>query len=233
MKIISVIGLKNTGKNTLVTKIVKELVKRGYRIGTVKHSHHGFDLPGKDTWKHKEAGAELVVGSGKGTFFSFADDMELDTILNLMKFSKNLDFIVLEGFKHAKYAKISTSDLNDDYIIATVNVMNIDEDHLKSLVDLIEERSYGMIQELNCKKCGFENCNEYIKEKLSGSVTTEVECKTESDQVLLKINDNMIPLNPFVRSFIEETITGMVNSLKTEEFGVNEIKKIELLIRNE
>ncbi len=233
MKIISVIGLKNTGKTTLVTKIVKELVKRGYRIGTVKHSHHGFDLPGKDTWKHKEAGAELVVGSGKGTFFSFADDMELDTILNLMKFSKNLDFIVLEGFKHVKYAKISTSDLNDDYIIATVNVMNIDEDHLKSLVDLIEKRSYGMIQELNCKKCGFENCNEYTKEKLSGSVTTEVECKTESDQVLLKINDNMIPLNPFVRSFIEETIMGMVNSLKTEEFGVNEIKKIELLIRNE
>ncbi len=230
MRIISIVGLKNTGKTTLVTKIVGELVKRGYRVGTVKHSHHGFDLPGKDTWKHQESGAELVVGSGKGTFFSFADDMELDNILNLMKFIKNLDFVVLEGFKNAEYAKITTSDLEDDFIIKNVNAMKINEVDLISLVDLVEERSYGMIQELNCKKCGFESCDEFIKAKLGGHVSN-VDCKTESDQVLLKINDYMIPLNPFVRGFIEESVTGMVNSLKTKEFGVNEIQRIELLIR--
>ena len=47
----------------------QELSKRGYKVGTIKHTHHDFDLEGKDTWKHREAGAKIVVGSGKGTFF--------------------------------------------------------------------------------------------------------------------------------------------------------------------
>ncbi len=49
----------------------------------------------------------------------------------------------------------------------------------------------------------------------------------------MKIDDLLIPLNPFVRSFVKETILGMVKSLKTEEFGVNEFEKIELLIRDD
>ena len=67
MKILGVAGTKNTGKTTLVTLIVSELVKRGYRVGTVKHTHHELDLEDKDTWKHREAGSELVVGSGENT----------------------------------------------------------------------------------------------------------------------------------------------------------------------
>lgn len=230
MNIIAVVGRKNTGKTTLVTKIVKELTKRGYHVGTVKHAHHGFDLPDTDTWKHQKAGAELTVGSGEGTFYSFTDNMKLDKILNLMKFIKNLDFVILEGFKNVTYAKISTSDLEDNNIIANINVMKFNDNDLKSLVDLIEERSYGIIQGLNCKKCKFESCDEFINARLRGDAS-KVECKAESSEVLLKINENIIPLNPFVRSFIDETVRGMVSSLKTEKFGVNEIKKIELLIR--
>ena len=230
MNIIAIIGLKNTGKTTLVAKIVEELVKRGYHVGTVKHSHHGFDLPGKDTWKHQDAGAELVVGSGKGTFFNFKDEMDIDSILNHMKFLEDLDYIVLEGFKDVKYAKISTSPLKDKYIIANVNVLEVDDEEIHSLVNLIEERSYGLIQEFNCKKCGYDNCEEYIKAKIIGHANN-IQCKTESEEVLLKINNQMIPLNPFVRSFIDETVTGMVNSIKTEEFGVDQINRIELLIK--
>ena len=58
-------------------------------------------------------------------------------------------------------------------------------------------------------------------------------CKAESDEVLLKIDNNVIPLNPFVRNFVKETILGMVKSLKTDEFGANEFEKIELLIRDD
>ncbi|MCE7699213.1 MAG: molybdopterin-guanine dinucleotide biosynthesis protein B, partial [Methanobacterium paludis] len=55
MKIITVVGTKNTGKTTLVTKIVEELVNRGFKVGTVKHSHHSFDMAESDTGKHKDA----------------------------------------------------------------------------------------------------------------------------------------------------------------------------------
>ena len=232
MKIIAVVGTKNTGKTTLVTKIVRELVERGFEVGTIKYSHHSFDMSDRDTGKHKQAGATIVAGTGKETFFTMNGGMELENVLSMMNFIKNLDFIVLEGFKTSKYAKISTSDFKDEFTIANVNVFEMDDNELKSLVDLISERSFGMIKYLNCKKCGFEDCDEFVYQKIKGNKHA-TSCKSESDEVLLKIDDQMIPLNPFVRSFVKETILGMVKSLKTDEFGVNDFKKIELLIRDD
>jgi molybdopterin-guanine dinucleotide biosynthesis adapter protein len=232
MKIIAVIGTKNTGKTTLVTQIVRELVERGFEVGTVKHSHHHFDMSDRDTGKHKKAGAAIVAGIGEETFFTMNEGMSLDNVLSTMNFIENLDIVVLEGFKKSNYAKISTSDIKDEYTIANVNVNELDELKLRSLVDLLLERSYGMIKDLNCKKCGFNSCNDFVKARING-VHDATLCKAESDEVLLKIDNNVIPLNPFVRNFVKETILGMVKSLKTDEFGANEFEKIELLIRDD
>ena len=232
MKIAAVVGTKNTGKTTLVTRIVKELVDRGFEVGTIKYSHHSFDMLDRDTGKHKEAGAEIVAGIGEETFFTMNGGMELEHVLSMMNFIKNLDFVILEGFKTSKYAKISTSEFKDEYTIANVNIFEMENLELKSLVDLLENRSYGMIKYLNCKKCGFNKCDDFVKAKIAG-ITDATFCKSESDEVLLKIDNQMIPLNPFVRSFVKETIKGMVKSLKTDEFGVNDFEKIELLIRDD
>ncbi len=232
MRIIAVVGTKNTGKTTLVTSIVKKLVERGYNVGTVKHTHHQFDLPERDTGKHKKAGAEIVAGIGNETFLTINDTMDLENVLVMMKFMKDLDFVVIEGLKESRYAKISTSDYKDEYTIANVNVFEMDDSELNSTVDLILERSFGMINDLNCKKCGYECCNEFIRAKIGGNPDA-TNCKAESDQVILKINNHMIPLNPFVRTFINETVLGMVKSLKTDEFGAKNLNKIELLIRDE
>ena len=232
MKIVAVVGAKNTGKTTLVIRIVRELAERGFAVGTVKHSHHRFDMSDRDTGKHKKAGAEIVAGIGEETFFTIKENMKLDDVLGMMNFIKNLDFIILEGFKTSKYAKISTSDFKDDFTIANVNVFEMDDCTLKTLVDLLDERSYGMIKYLNCKKCGFDSCDDFVDGKIKGN-TNAISCKSESDEVLLKIDNHMIPLNPFVRNFVKETIQGMVKSLKTDEFGVNDFEKIELLIRDD
>jgi len=63
--IISIAGKSGSGKTTLIEKIIPELKKRGYKVGTVKHAYHGFDLDqkGKDSWRHKEAGADMVIVS--------------------------------------------------------------------------------------------------------------------------------------------------------------------------
>ena len=61
--VVAIIGKKNCGKTTLIEKLIPELIDLGYRIGTIKH-HHGdisIDQPGKDTWRHKQAGAHAVV----------------------------------------------------------------------------------------------------------------------------------------------------------------------------
>lgn len=230
MRIIAVVGTKNTGKTTLVTKIVAELVERGFNVGTVKHTHHQFDLPERDTGKHKAAGAEVVAGIGSETFISMKDSMDLEKVLLMMKFMKDLDIIVVEGLKESRYAKISTSEFKDEFTIANVNLFKMDDAQLKSTVDIAIDRSFGMVNDLNCKKCGYDSCDDYIHAKIEGK--TDAICRSESDRVILKINDTMIPLNPFVRTFIDETVLGMVKSLKTDEFGAENLNKIELLIRD-
>lgn len=62
MKRVHIIGGKNHGKTTLVTELVQEFSKRGYRVGTIKHTHHQHELdaPGKDSHRHREAGAAVV-----------------------------------------------------------------------------------------------------------------------------------------------------------------------------
>ena len=62
MKRIHIVGQKNNGKTTLIVELVQTLAKLGYRVGTIKHTHHQHELdtPGKDSHRHREAGAEVV-----------------------------------------------------------------------------------------------------------------------------------------------------------------------------
>jgi molybdopterin-guanine dinucleotide biosynthesis adapter protein len=233
MKIIAVVGTKNTGKTLLVTQIVNELVNRGFIVGTVKHVNHGFDLQGKDTWKHKEAGASLVVGANQETFFQLNDKLPLDNIIEITKNLKKLDFMVIEGFKHSKYAKVSVTDFNDEFTLKNVDPFNISPEELQSLVDLIEEKSFSMLSQMNCGDCGFEGCNDMALAIIRGEAQ-EMDCfmKKEKD-VKLKYGGNEIPMNPFVQKFVKNTVIGMIKALKTTEEKDKPHKNIELLIRNE
>jgi len=231
MKIIAVVGTKKTGKTTLITKIIAELVEKGFHVGTIKHIHHSFDVRGKDTWKHKEAGAQLVVGAGDETFFMIKDSIELDKLLGMIECLLELDFVILEGFKHVEYAKISTSDYKDEFTITTVNVMETDDEDIKSIVDLIEERSFGTLPHLNCRKCGFEGCRDFAKAMIRGEITEKACVTKRIDKVRLKIDGSMIFMNPFVQNFIKNTTIGMISSLKVHP--QIEGKKIELLIKDD
>lgn len=233
MRIVGIVGTKNTGKTILVTKIVEKLVERGFNVGTIKHTTEGFDIEGRDTWKHKEAGAKVVVGAGENTFINIDEPMDLEHIFNLMKYAKELDFIVFEGFKHSKYAKISTSDYKDDFTMKNVDVRDLKPSDIESLVDMIEERSYDIYQSLDCKKCGFESCKDFQSAKISGKAGRDIKCETASDDVFLKVDDVIIPMNPFVKSFVKNVVHGIVDSLRKDEFGAHKTNKIELMIKDE
>lgn len=232
MKILGVAGTKNTGKTTLVALIVSALVKRGYQVGTIKHTHHDLDLEGKDTWKHRKAGAELVVGSGESTTFIINEKMDLEDILKDIKFMRDLDYLIIEGFKFSNYPKISTTpEVNDEYTIKNVDVFNLKEEDIASLVDLIEERTYGLISNANCGECGYEDCLDMAQAIIKGE-TTEEECKMKKfHEVELYIGGKNIPLNPFVQDILNKSIIGMLSTLKTDDNGIQ--GKVELLIRNE
>ena len=73
--IVCFVGKSNSGKTTFIERVIPELVRAGYKIATVKHAGHGFDLDteGKDSWRHKQAGASSVVILSKGSMAAEMD----------------------------------------------------------------------------------------------------------------------------------------------------------------
>lgn len=231
MKIISVVGTKDTGKTTLVVKIVKELVNRGFKVGTIKHMHRNFDVKDKDTWKHKEAGAELVIGSADESVFLINQKFDIENLLTRSECLLNLDYAVIEGFKYSNYAKISVSDFEDEFTIAKVDAKEIDDKSLKKLVDLVEERAYGMLPYMNCKDCGFESCKDLAKSVAKGEANEQVCVMKKMKNIELKVDGKPVPMNPFVQTIVQNTTIGMISSLRGEALKDFEDKKIELLIK--
>ena len=160
MRIISIVGLKNTGKTSLTGKIIKELTNREFKVASIKHSHHQMEMDheGTDTYKQMEAGSGFVVGIGGRTYFNINERFDLERILFLIKLIENPDFVVIEGFKAYPYAKIATcEEVKDEYTIKVVNSFEITDDELLELVDLVEERSYDILETLFVNECGKES----------------------------------------------------------------------------
>lgn len=99
---ISFIGRSGVGKTTYLEKLITELKSRNYRVGVIKHDIHGFEMdrPGKDTWRHAQAGADVVCIS---SFEKFAlikkmqRDMPLEEIIAKID---DVDIILVEGYKN-------------------------------------------------------------------------------------------------------------------------------------
>ena len=108
--IVSFVGRSNSGKTTLIERVIPELVRAGYRVATVKHAGHGFDLDteGKDSWRHKRAGASSVIVMSRGSLAMFADvpeEMKVEEIRDRF-LDGSYDLIIAEGWKSEGYLKI-------------------------------------------------------------------------------------------------------------------------------
>jgi molybdopterin-guanine dinucleotide biosynthesis adapter protein len=108
--VVSFVGKSNSGKTTFIERVIPELVRAGYKIATVKHAGHGFDLDteGKDSWRHKQAGASSVVVLSKGSLAMFADvsgEMKVEDV-RARFLDESYDLIIAEGWKHEGYPKI-------------------------------------------------------------------------------------------------------------------------------
>ncbi len=106
--IVSVVGKSNVGKTTMLEKLLPELKRRGYRVATIKHDVHGFsiDQPGKDSWKHAQAGADIVVISSPqkmAVIEKVEQERSLDEIAERLK---DIDIIITEGYKRQDKPKI-------------------------------------------------------------------------------------------------------------------------------
>jgi molybdopterin-guanine dinucleotide biosynthesis adapter protein len=110
MRIFGLAGWSGSGKTTLLTALIPELVARGVSVSTVKHAHHAFDIdqPGKDSWRHRQAGAREVMISSQNRWALMnelrgAPEPSLDELVRRMS---PVDLLLVEGFKRHPHPKI-------------------------------------------------------------------------------------------------------------------------------
>ena len=110
MKVFGVTGWKNAGKTGLMERLVTEFIARGFTVSTVKHAHHSFDVdqPGRDSYRHRKAGArEVLLASGQ----RFALMHELrgaaePALADLLAKLSPVDLVLVEGYKREPHPKI-------------------------------------------------------------------------------------------------------------------------------
>jgi len=152
MKVVGFAGYSGSGKTTLVEKLIPALKMRGLRVSVVKHAHHKFDIdhPGKDTHRHREAGAfEVVVASSKrlALIREFEQPAQLDVHQLLAELWEGVDWVLVEGFKSSNLLKVEVwrADSNqpvrypeDDFVvaIATDTPTKLPEETLRPVLDL-------------------------------------------------------------------------------------------------
>ena len=230
MKIVSIVGRKNTGKTSLTVKVIEELTRRGYNVASIKHSHHSIEMDKEntDTWKHKNAGANLVVGVGSTTFFNARKEHDLNRILFLLKHFDDFDFVIIEGYKSYNYPKIITSpDVKDQYTIKEVDSFTIDEKGIIELADLIEQRGHDIVDTLYANNCGYNDGETIASEIRSGKLTVN---DLDDVKSYLSIDGNVVGLNRFVSDYLKQSVIGTINTLNLRDYDVEDIEKIELLI---
>jgi molybdopterin-guanine dinucleotide biosynthesis protein B len=110
MKVIGLAGWSGAGKTTLLTRLIPHLMAQGLRVSVIKHAHHSFDVdvPGKDSWVHRQSGAvEVLVSSGQRWALMHelrgADEPKLPELLAKMS---QVDLVLIEGFKREPHRKI-------------------------------------------------------------------------------------------------------------------------------
>jgi molybdopterin-guanine dinucleotide biosynthesis protein MobB len=110
MKLFGISGFKNAGKTTLVVDLIKEFRQRGLRVATIKHAHHEFDIdhPGKDSYQHREAGAEeiIVTSSHRWAHIRELNDAAEPPLEELLDHLGDVDLVLVEGYKYGRHPKL-------------------------------------------------------------------------------------------------------------------------------
>lgn len=239
LKAVAVVGFRKSGKTTVVEGLVRELVGRGYRVGTIKHIREkkfSIDVPGKDTWRHAQAGARVVVSMSPREVAIITKRSAKP--IEVMRTLQWLDFIILEGFRKVKgITRVATSrtareaaKLVDKFTIACVGygrwgVPVLSLGQTKELADIVEKKALPILPGLNCRRCEYNSCEEFALALLTERAKLE-DCQPIYDPVRLRVDGKVIPLNPFVQGLIAGAVKGMLSPLKGTRG-----KEIELRVR--
>lgn len=155
--ILSIIGKSKSGKTTLIEKLIPQLKAKGYRVGTIKHhAHPGFeiDFPGKDTWRHAQAGSDHVIIAAPDKVASIRALEHALTVDEIATMMDNVDIILTDGFRSAGKpaieiirAEIGLEMIGDPQQLLAIatdtpidtSILQISVDDIQTIVAVIEK----------------------------------------------------------------------------------------------
>lgn len=202
---LSLVGHSGSGKTTLLEKLIPELTRRGHRVATVKHHAGTFEIdqPGKDTWRHRQAGAVLTIISSPGRLGLV---QELPGPLPLAelreRYIREADLIITEGFKQEAYPKIEVFRR----AVSPAPLCTRRNNLVAMVSDDAPETEVPVFSFLDL-------------DGLAGFIESRYCRGRRRPGVKLLANGQRVPLNPFVARLLESTIRGMALALKDVDAG--------------
>jgi len=207
--VVSVVGRSNSGKTTLVEKIVPELRSRGYRVATVKHAQDmQLDQPGTDSWRHIEAGSQATVLADKEKVVLIrpaASPPDLNEVVHLL--GEDYDIIIAEGFKAESAPKIEVQRNETGPLLTD----------LKGLFAVITDEPV----QTKARKFGWSDIRPLVDLIEEGFI------KPQREHLSVYVNGAPVVLSSFPREFIRNLMLAMAASLK----GAEEPKSLEFRFR--
>ena len=121
MKVIGIIGWKNSGKTFFAQRIIKKIAQKGINVASIKRAHHDFDIdtPNTDSYLHRKAGSKQVIVSSSKRWAKITelDNKKEKTLEELLKELDNTDVVIVEGFKNELHKKIEIiNHSNENYL---------------------------------------------------------------------------------------------------------------------
>jgi molybdopterin-guanine dinucleotide biosynthesis protein B len=199
--VLSIVGKSKAGKTTFLEKLIPEMRQRGYRVGTVKHDaqdHFEIDHKGKDTWRHREAGAQTVAIGSPSRFAltkMVKKELDLDTIV--AGYFPDEDLVLTEGYKSGNKAKIEIcrKALKSEPICSPA----------ERLTAVVSDFSV----ELGVPCFDLEDVSgvaDFIEERFLRKITRS--------KLVVRLNGKKLPMKSFVRDFVMGGILGMLSTLR-------------------
>jgi len=210
--IVSVIGKSKSGKTTLIEKLVQELKSRGYRVATIKHIPQGdsFDEPGKDSWRHIQAGSEAaILASPDKTWLvkPATQSATLDEIARLL--GEDYDIILTEGFKQGNAPKIEVHRKDAGPPL----------EDIKKLIAIVTDEPL----ETKTRQFSPDSIDDIADLLEKGFI------KPQKERLSLCVNNTSITLTEFPKQIITNVILAMASCLK----GVGEIRSLQIFFKRE
>lgn len=253
MRVVAIVGGKNSGKTTIIQHLARELRNRGYKVGSIKEMPNAewIDTPSKETWRYGEAGAEIVAGTAiNETAIFIKRRLPLREILSLFA---GVDYLLLEGFENEKTVMkvIAAKDIAevqrfyDDLVIAVSGIIAESKEEVekasalgvpilnckvetKELANMVERKALPLFPNFShCGECGYSSCRELAKAIITEATGLKGCPLLEKEDVILEVNGKIVPLKAFPRLFIKRTLLGMISSLN----GIGQIEKIKVTIK--